>query len=84
MLTIGCSIKYSRLIGLFIISLKLSSYQRENLSEIKYKNSPINNCVCDTIKVISASLKSVGVYSLDSAYLTRKRIVDKTSRAITK
>ena len=84
MLTIGCSIKYSRLIGLFIISLKLSSYQRENLSDIKYKNSPINNWVCDTIKVINANLKSVGVYSLDSAYLTKKRIVDTTSRVITK
>ena len=68
---------------LVIISLKLSSNQRENLSEIKYKNSPINNCVCDTINVINANLKSVGVYSFDNAYLNKNRRVDIISRAMT-
>ena len=65
-----------------IISLKLSSYQRENLSETKYKKSPINNCVCETINVINASLKSVGVYSFDNAYLNKNRIVDTNKRVI--
>jgi len=39
----------------------INSDQSENLSEIKYKNNPINNWVCEVIKVIRANLKSIGV-----------------------
>ena len=39
--------------------------------------------MCDAINVINANLKSVGVYSLDNAYLNKNRKVDTINKVIT-